>query len=70
MNAHRNAPKTPFLQLLEKIIEATKAGKLDAPRCLAILQSHGCPSFVALKEMAHLIPDVNDSIDAAILGLH
>lgn len=58
-----------FRQLLDKITEGTKAGKLDPLKVAQIVQQHGAPNIMSLKGMAHLIPDVSASIDAALLGL-
>jgi hypothetical protein len=58
-----------FRQLLDKITEGTKAGKLDPMKVAQIVQSNGAPNITSLKGMAHLIPAVSEAIDLALLGL-
>lgn len=58
-----------YRQLLDKITAATVAQKLTPLQVAQIVQQNGAPNVTALKGMAHLIPEVNADIDAAILGL-
>lgn len=60
-------PTVTFRTLVAKCAAATKAGKLQPQQIAAICQQHGAPTLMALNSMAHLIPAVNDTLDAALL---
>lgn len=53
---------------MDKIMTASKVGTLTPGAVSAIVQTFGAPNLQALAGMAHLIPDVDAAIDAAILG--
>jgi hypothetical protein len=57
-----------FRSLVSKIMAATKEGKLTQQQVTEIVQSAGAPSLQMLNSMAHLVPDVDAAIDAALLG--
>lgn len=59
---------TGFRELIQKISAGTKAGKLDPATVARIVQARGCPALQNLRDMAHLIPDVDADIDAVLLS--
>lgn len=60
-------PTLTFRALVARFGAATKAGQLTPLEVQAICQQHGAPTLMALNSMAHLVPAVNDSLDAALL---
>lgn len=60
-------PTTTFRALVAKCAAATKAGKMTPQEVQQVCQQHGAPTLMSLNTMAHLIPDVEASFDAALL---
>lgn len=60
-------PTVTFRALVAKCAAATKDGKMTPQEVQGLCQQHGAPTLMALNSMAHLIPDVNASLDATLL---
>lgn len=59
---------TGFRELIQKISAGTKDKKLTPAVVAQIVQARGCPALQNLRDMAHLIPDVEADIDAVLLS--
>lgn len=60
-------PTVTFRALVARFAAATKDGKLTPQEVQGICQQHGAPTLMALNSMAHLVPDVSATLDAALL---
>lgn len=60
-------PTVTFRTFVAKCAAATKEGKLTPQQIAGICQQHGAPTLMALNSMAHLIPDVNATLDAMLM---
>lgn len=59
---------TGFRELIQKISKGTKDNKLTPEIVSQIVQARGCPALQKLRDMAHLIPDIEADIDAVLLS--
>lgn len=57
-----------YRELIQKCSAATRNGKLDPAKLQSIVQKHGAPNVQGLRDMPHLIPDVDADIEALLLG--
>lgn len=58
-----------YRELIQKCSAATKSGKLDPVKLQSIVQARGAPNVQGLRDMPHLIADVDADIEALLLGV-
>lgn len=60
---------TGYRELIQKCSAATKSGKLDPVKLQSIVTARGAPNVQGLRDMPHLIADVDADIEALLLGV-
>lgn len=61
------APPMQFRELVQKITELRKSNRLTGEQVTSLVQQVGAPSLQMLNNMPHLIPQMNDLVDAVLL---